>query len=358
MHLDLDAFFCSVEESLNPELKTKPVVIGADPKEGKGRGVVSTCSYSARKFGIHSAMPISQAYKLCKDAIFLRPQYHLYSQYSKGIMHIVKNYANKFQQTGMDEAFLDVSDSANDFSDAKIIAIKIKTEILEKYKITCSIGIANNKLVAKIASDLQKPDAIVIVDDAKALLAPLPIRKLYGIGKKTEPKIRELGIETIGDLAEFDKEKLIKRFGTYGLYLSLSAQGQGSDFIGYDRGRSSISNERTFFEDTSDFAKVGYTIRKLCKEIHETLITEQFTYRTISIKIRLQDFSTFSRSHSIMFASLSKEIIYQSALDLCTEFEGKVIRLIGVRVSNLAKVQGQRTIHDYMARDQSESIAI
>ena len=182
MHVDLDAFYAAVEERKHPENKGKPVVIGADPKDGEGRGVVSTCNYEARRFGIASAMPISRAWKLCREAVFLPVNLKLYKKVSANIMKILKSYADKFEQVGIDEAFLDVSKRAGDFEKAEMLAKAIKEEIREKERLTCSIGIGPNKMVAKIASDFQKPEGLTVVEekDAEKFLAPLQVDRLWG----------------------------------------------------------------------------------------------------------------------------------------------------------------------------------
>jgi len=346
-HIDMDAFFTSCEENYNPELKNKSVVVGSDPKEGQGRGVVSTCNYSARKFGIHSAMPISQAYKLNPKATFIRPNFQLYVKTSKKIMAIIKSYSDKFQKAGLDEAYLDVSDKTSDFAEAKTLAVQLKNEIFENEKITCSIGIANNKLLAKIASDYQKPDGITVVQENKKFLKPLKIRKLYGVGPKTEVKLKAMKIETIGQLAEYNKETLIKRFGVYGNYLSLSANGKGNDIVSQDYGRKTIGHERTFFEDVEDFTLIEETIKKLSNLVHHRLIEEKYTYKTVSIKVRLYNFDTYTRALTLNFSTNRKDMITKTAKLLFKEFIGQKIRLIGIRLSNLEETQDQRTINDF-----------
>jgi len=348
LHIDMDCFFAAIEISRNLKLNGKPVVIGADPRNGNGRGVVSTCSMEARKFGIHSAMPITQAYRLCPKAIFLKPHFKIYSKTSKKIMQILKNYSDKFQQVGVDEAYLDITDKVLGWADAKILAYKIKNEIFEKLNLTCSIGLANNKLVAKIASDHNKPDGITIVHNNKKFLKNLPIRKLRGVGKKMEPKLKNLGIKTIGQLASFNKEKLINKFGVYGLYLNLSANGNGSDFVAQEYGRKSIGHERTFFDDLNNLDEIDEVIEKLSQDIHERLLEEHYVYKTISIKIRLHNFDTYTRALTLRYLCNSKEIIIKIAKSLFREFLGSKIRLIGIRVSNLEDFEHQRTLEQYI----------
>src|SRR5512136_65468 len=210
LHIDLDAFFPSVEVREHPELKGKPVVVGADPKEGKGRGVVSSASYEARKFGIRSAMPISRAWKLCPDSVFLRPHFDLYVPASNSIMRILKSHADKFEQGWIDEAYLDISNKVKDFDEAAEFAKRLMEEVLEKEKLTCSIGVAPNKLVAKIASDFKKPYGLTIVkpEDVQSFQFPLPVGKIPGVGATTERALKELNIETVHDLASAKPEML------------------------------------------------------------------------------------------------------------------------------------------------------
>lgn len=350
LHLDMDAFFAACEEKANPELKGKPVVIGADPKNGFGRGVVSTANYEGRKYGIKSAMPISRAYRLNPDAIFLPPNFSLYGKISKNIMGILKNHSEKFQQISIDEAYLDITGAAANFDDAKCIALKIKNEIMEKEKLACSIGIASNKLIAKIASDYNKPNGLTVInpEENKNFLENLPVRKLYGVGPKTEFKLRELGIKTIRNLAAFNKEKLIDIFGVYGLYLHLSANGIGDDFVAEEYGRLSIGRETTFEYDVRDFDIINKTIEEISDEIFKELKAENYLYRTVGIKIRLHNFKTFTRSKTLHCLRCDKESIARAAKELSREFNGDRIRLIGVRISNLEELKGQKTIEEFV----------
>jgi DNA polymerase IV (archaeal DinB-like DNA polymerase) len=346
----MDAFFAACEEMKNPELKKKPLVIGADPKNGAGRGVVSTANYLARKYGIHSAMPISRAYKLYPDANFLKPDFSLYTDSSRKIMKILKSYTDRFQQVSIDEAYLDITDYAETFVEAKIFALKIKNEIFDKVGLTCSIGIANNKLIAKIASDQNKPDGLTIIqeDGNKSFLDPLSVRKLYGIGPKTEYKLHNLSIKTIGQLADYSKEKLIDIFGVYGLYLHLSANGYGSDFVAEEYGRISIGKERTFFKDIQNFDEIYATIDKISDSIFKELEDKSYLYRTVSIKIRMHDFKTFTRAKTLHTLRCDKDSISNTAKELSREFYGDKIRLIGIRVSNLEELDGQKKLEDYV----------
>ena len=227
LHVDLDAFFPSVEARENPELKSKPLVVGADPKGGTGRGVVSSASYEARIFGVRSAMPISRAWKLCPDCVYLRPNFELYVAASNNIMKLLKSHSDKFEQGGIDEAYLDVSSKVENFDEAGDLARKIMDEILNQEHLSCSVGVGPNKIVAKIASDFRKPFGLTVVEekDVKGFLFPLRVGKLPGVGPKTERSLMELKIETIGDLASTKPEALTRLFGVWGTRLQKFANG-------------------------------------------------------------------------------------------------------------------------------------
>jgi DNA polymerase IV (DinB-like DNA polymerase) len=227
LHMDMDSFFASVEVRENPSLRGLPVIVGADPKRGTGRGVVSTASYEARRCGVRSGMPISRAYHLCPDAVFLPVNFPLYIATSERIMQIVSGYGEGLEPVSIDEAYLDVT-KAGSFDAAVELAVRMKEEIRSKEYLTCSIGIGPSRVVAKIASDMQKPDGLTIVrpEEVDTFLGPLPVRKLPGIGKKTEKELIERGISTIGQLAGTDIQVLQSLFGMWGVYMHTLALGQ------------------------------------------------------------------------------------------------------------------------------------
>jgi len=220
-HVDLDAFYASVEIRSNQSYRGVPLIIGADPKDGKGRGVVITCSYEARKFGVRSAQPISVAFKLCPTAVYVRPNFELYDEVSGDVMGLLKRFADKFEQASIDEAYMDVTQICNRYGGSVELAKHVKAELESTERLTCSIGIAPNKSTAKIASDMKKPNGLTYVDPtrAKEFLAPLPVSKISGIGKKTEQKLNELGIKTIGELAIYPTGKLYEEFGKNAVWL-------------------------------------------------------------------------------------------------------------------------------------------
>ena len=347
MHVDMDAFFTSVEERHNPELKGKPVIVGADPR--KRRGVVSACNYESRKYGIHSAMPISMAYSLCPHAVFLPVNFPLYYRASYSIMKILGAYSDKLEQISVDEAFLDVSKRASGYDEAEALAKQIKNSIKEKEGITCSVGIAPNKLVAKIASDYNKPDGITVVEPqrVKDFLFPLPSRKLYGIGRKTEEALKSLGIETVGDIANYGKQRLIDYFGKWGLAMHLFANGIDDSEVEEHGEAKSVSREVTFEEDTNDANVLEETITGIAESLSSEL--ENFSFRTVTLKIRFSNFETHTKQKTFQRAVQSADEIRSTAKYFLARFlaSKKKIRLIGVRLSNLEEKRNQSTISEF-----------
>lgn len=339
LHVDLDAFFPSVEVREHPELKGKPVVVGADPKEGKGRGVVSSASYKARKFGIKSAMPISRAWKLCPDCVYLRPHFDLYVPASNNIMMILKSHADKFEQGGIDEAYLDISSRVKDFDEAGEFAKRLMQEVFEKEELTCSIGVAPNKMIAKIASDFKKPYGLTVVkeEDVKDFLFPLDVRKIPGVGPKSERRLKALNIETIRDLAFTDPEILRRLFGVWGARLHEFANGIDNSEVIEEYETKSIGRDTTFEKDVDDQEQILQVLDGLAEEVHEDVIANGFKFKTITVRIRYQHFDTHTRSRSLSFPTNDQDILKNNAKRLIAPFlrGRKKIRLIGVRVSSL-----------------------
>ena len=347
-HIDMDHFFTAVEERERPELKGKPVVVGADPKEGKGRGVVSTCNYEARKFGVRSGMPISRAWKLSPDAVYLPINYPLYTKVSNEIMDILRGYAGKFEQWGIDEAFLDVTSKARDYAEAEALARQIKKEVLEKEKLTCSIGIGPNKIVAKVASDFQKPDGLTLVkeEDTEKFLAPLPVRKLLWIGRKTEEKLAKLEIKTISDLARYDPTVLIEVFGAMGTQMCLMAHGIDRSEVEERSGIKSISRDVTFEKDTSDTSFILDALDRLSEEVHEDVWKQSLYFKTVTVRVRYENFETHTHSKTLPLITNSLDDLKKTARELTLPHlrPEREIRLVGVRVSNFTSTQKQKTL--------------
>jgi len=341
LHVDLDAFFPSVEVREHPELKGRPVVVGADPKEGKGRGVVSSASYEARKFGVRSAMPISRAWKLCPDCVYLRPHFDLYIKASNSVMQILKSHADKFEQGGIDEAYLDISAQVKDFDEAGEFAKGMMAEVLNKERLTCSIGIGPNKMVAKIASDYRKPYGLTVIkeEDVKAFLSTLKVGKLPGVGPKTEQRLKELKIETVGDLASLNPEALARSFGVWGTRLYEYANGIDQSKVIEEYETKSIGREVTFEQDTDNADLVLGLLDDLAEEVSQEVIANAFKFKTITVKVRYQHFDTHTRAKSLQFPTNDLDILRNNAKRLIAPYlrAGKKVRLIGLRVSTLVR---------------------
>jgi DNA polymerase IV (DinB-like DNA polymerase) len=346
--LDMDHFYTALEEREHPEIKGKTVIVGSDPKEGKGRGVVSTSNYEARKSGVRSGMPISQAWSLCPRAVYLPPNFSLYIQVSGEIMEIARKYAVKFEQWGIDEAFLDVSDKVGDWAGAELLARQIKQEIKEKEGITASIGVGPSKLVAKVASDYQKPDGLTIVkeEEVEKFLDPLPVRKLLWVGRKTEAKLKELGVETIGDLARYDPTELSSMFGVMGLQMHLMAKGIDKSEVEERVGVKSVSHETTFKEDTADSTTIFQALDGLCEDVLKETVDQHLLFKTVTVKIRYQGFETHTRSKTLPFLTNRLRDLQKTANELLFTYfqKNRKVRLIGVRVSSLVSSEKQRTL--------------
>ncbi|MGB9134403.1 MAG: DNA polymerase IV [Candidatus Bathyarchaeia archaeon] len=347
-HVDMDQFYAAVEEREHPELRGKPVVVGADPKGGSGRGVVSTSNYEARKYGVRSGMPISRAWKLCPEAVYVQPNYQLYIEASSRIMGILRKYADKFERWGLDEAFLDVGSKVSSFEEARWLAETVKREVYEKERLTCSIGVGPNKLIAKIASDFKKPNGLTVVKEGEAegFLAPLPVRKLLWVGKKTERKLNEMGIKTIGDLAKYDVSVLTEKFGVMGTQYYLSAYGMDNSEVS-ERGEiKSIGRETTFEEDTADSSIVFEAMDRLGGEIIEELVEGKLLFKTVTVKIRYENFETHTHGKTLHFYTGSLQSLEKTARELIQPYfsRNRKVRLVGVRVSNFASGRKQKTL--------------
>lgn len=337
LHVDMDAFFAAVEQRNHPEYRGKPVIVGADPKGGKGRGVVSTCSYEARKFGVHSAMPISRAYKLCPQGIYVWPNGKLYAQVSKEIFEIFYEFTDAVEPLSIDEAFLDVTGSMRLFGSGDEIARKIKQRIVEKEKIIASVGVAPNKYLAKIASDLEKPDGLVVVEPDKIdeFLFPLDISRLWGAGKKTQETLRKMNIHTIGELAAFPLDVLDKKLGKMGKHFYYLAHGIDERPVHASQGVKSVSNEHTFDKDVLDEQVVLSMLLKLSEKVGYRLRKKELRGKTIHLKLRYDNFSTITRNKTLPGPINDTATIYRiiESLFKANYQKGRRIRLTGVGIS-------------------------
>ncbi len=335
--MDMDAFFAAVEQKRRPELSGRPVVVGGSGDPTK-RGVVSTASYEARTFGIHSAMPLRTAYNLCPQGVFLPVDYAEYSRVSHIIKNVLREFSPVMEDIGIDEAFLDISGSERH---SKEIAVDIKRRIREETGLTCSIGIGPNKLLAKIASDMQKPDGLTIIgeNDVAAKIWPLPVRKLRGVGPKTEAHLNAMGIKTVGDLTALTSEVLVKHFGkSYGRYLYEASRGIDDRPLVTHWEPKSMSRETTFERDVSDWQVLAKTLVGLEKEVVEDILRHGYRARAVTVKIRFSDFETRTRAKTMEEYVDSEDEIRKAAFECLNRFEfKKKVRLVGMRLSGLKK---------------------
>jgi len=339
----MDAFFVSVEELFDPSLKGKPVVVGGRPNE---RGVVSAASYVARKFGVHSAMPLRTAYKLCPQAIFVDGHPDRYRDYSHKVYDVLVSFSPLVEMASIDEAYLDMSGTERLHGPPLRAAHLLHQKMKEQTALNCSIGIAASRLVAKISSDQAKPNGVlwIIPGREAAFLAPLDVRKVPGVGKVTEKNLHTLGIRKVGDLARLDEAFLEERFGKWGMALAgksrgLDAGGWFDAEIGAGEGPKSISHEHTFGEDTADIPKLESTLSRLCEMVGRRLREHRLHARTIQLKLRYTDFSTITRAHSVPRATQLDTELFEEIRELFRRNwrAGATVRLLGVHVSGWAE---------------------
>lgn len=350
VHVDMDAFFASVEQLDHPEHMGKPVIVGADPAGGKGRGVVAACSYEARKFGIHSAMPISHAYNRCPAGIFLRPRMERYAEISHMVFCIFERFTPDIEPISVDEAFLDISGSFHLFGTPEDTCRKIKETVKQVTGLTASVGLAPNMMTAKIASDLKKPDGLVIVtsEGLTDFLDPLPVSRLWGVGERTLEHLHNMGIRTIGALARTSGDLLEGTFGKSGRHLWLLARGIDERPVESGYSARSVSNEYTFNSDSHDEDKIKDVIMQLSEKVSHRMRKDGLKGRTITLKIRFTGFQTFTRATTLERDTNYVDDIYKGAASKLVEFDikGKGVRLVGVKVSNLASSSGDILLFD------------
>jgi DNA polymerase-4 len=340
LHVDLDAFFAAVEQRDRPELRGRPVVVGGGGPND--RGVVSAASYEARRFGIRSAMPLRTAAALCRDAIFVPVDGRKYVAVSRQVMDILRRYTPLVEPISIDEAFLDVAGSEMLHGSPVDIARQIRADIAREVRLTASVGVATCKLVAKVASDLCKPDALVVVEpgDEAAFLAPLPISRLWGVGDRTAAALGDYGVHTIGDLAALPDDLLLRRFGKQGPVLAARARGiDGSPVAGGEAARS-VSHEHTFDVDTSDPEVLERTLLAITEGVAGRLRAGEMRARTVSVKVRDSSFVTVTRQRTLDQPTDQTEVLFQAALELARpQMRGIKVRLLGVAASQLGEAQ-------------------
>jgi DNA polymerase IV (DinB-like DNA polymerase) len=348
MLMDLDYFFAQAEQVRNPTIKDRPVVVCVYSGRTENSGAVSTANYLAREFGVKSGMPIASAKKKLEnvEAVFLPVDHEYYEIVSEKVMAILRAYADSFEQVGIDEAYLDVSRRVNgDYEKARQTAVEIKDEIRKQENLTCSIGVGPNKLIAKIAADAQKPDGLTIIrpEQVTGFLSPLPIDRLIGVGRKTVEKMRPLGIATVGDLAKYDVQRLIEKFGKVsGVYFHNASLGIDDEPVQEKGEIESIGRIATLKVDTLDLTVILEKTNELAKEIHATVMQQGVSFKTVSIMAVMTDMSNRSRSKTLENSTNSSEVLNETVKELFEKFLNESaleIRRVGVKVSSFIKEQ-------------------
>ncbi|NJD07169.1 MAG: DNA polymerase IV [Methylococcaceae bacterium] len=340
IHVDMDAFYAAVEQRDFPQYRGLPVVVGGAPDS---RGVVSTASYEARRFGIRSAMPAAHAYRLCPEAVFLRPRFEAYREASRQVREILLRYTGLVEFLSLDEAFLDVSGCSQFQGSATLIAQDIKQRVREITGLTVSAGVSYNKFLAKIASDLEKPDGLCLITPKQApgFIEKLPIGRFHGVGKATEARMAALGIATGGDLRAWDRDQLVRRFGKAGHGYYLMARGIDERPVVADRARKSLGAELTFASDSTDLARLLAQLRELAEQVLAELGAKGLQARTLTVKIKYGDFTSIGRSKTMRraFGSGAELLPHLDELLEKTEAGSRPVRLVGVTLSGLEEVE-------------------
>ncbi len=335
IHIDMDAFFASVEQLDNPELRGKPVAVGGSGE----RSVVAAASYEARKFGVRSAMPSITAKRLCPDLIFVRHHFERYNQISGRVMEIFRDYTDVIEPLSIDEAFLDVTHDKKKIGSATIIAKKIRAEIREKTGLTASAGISVNKFLAKIASDINKPDGLFLIrpEEAEKFIEGLPVEKFYGIGKVTAAKMHKLGIHKGFDLKQWDMPDLVRNFGKAGVFFYDIVRGKDDRPVEPDQERKSVGTELTYEKDLTTSFEIIAELYKLEKELMDRLGHAETAGRTITLKVKFSDFRQLTRSKTLQYYIRDFDMLHREVSKIRKEMslEGVRIRLLGISISNL-----------------------
>jgi DNA polymerase-4 len=347
LHLDVDAFFASVEEILDPSLKGKPIIVGARPEQ---RGVVASASYAARAFGVHSAMPTAQALRLCPQAIVIPPRHKVYGEYSARMMSILSEYSSLIEPLSLDEAFLDMTGCEARWGSPEELARRLQKRLEGELGLSTSIGLASNKLVAKIASGLEKPHGFVVVPQGREaeFLAPLPVEKLWGVGEVTARSLHEMGVFTIGQLARLPAAQLEARFGRRGSDLYRHARGIDDSPVVAEREEKSLSREVTFAEDIGDGRVLRKTLLSLSEDAARQLRKRGLRGRTVKLKLRYADFQTLTRQVTLDAPTDLEQVIFDQAARLLERAwdKRKKVRLIGVGVSKFEPEERQLSLFE------------
>ncbi len=342
VHLDLDAFYAAVEVLENPDLAEQPILVGGNPQ---GRGVVATASYAARAYGARSAMPMARAVRLCPDAVVLTPRHDLYRGYSRRVMRILHDEVPAVEETSIDEAYLDVTEQLQRWEDSVSVASRLQQRVRDEIGLSASLGVATNKLVAKVASDHDKPGGLTVVrpGDEAAFLAPLTVQVIWGIGPVTADQLAALGVTTVDDLARVPKAVLVQHFGRLGEEMARRARGIDNRPVVTEHDRKSVSRERTFRHDLKTLTSLKRVLWRLSRSVAQRLERERVEAETIAIKLRYHDFETLTRQTTLGVPTRADIEIYGAALALMTEAweRGRPVRLLGVGGYNLSPPTGQ-----------------
>ncbi len=348
IHIDMDAFYASVEQRDAPELVGLPVVVGGQPK---GRGVVAACSYEARAFGIHSAMPSSEAYRRCPQAIFIRPRFSAYQAVSEEVHRVFREYTDQVEPLSLDEAYLDVTESTLFNGSALRLAQDIRRVIFQRTKLIASAGVSYNKFLAKIASDFDKPDGCYCIPpaDGPAFVQQLPVKRFHGIGRATEARMHSLGIETGDDLRQWSLLELQKEFGKSAEYYYYAARGIDHRPVRVERTRKSMGNERTFGENLTNADEMLTVITDLSDQLIQKLNERELVANTLNLKLRYADFTTLTRAHKVPkgvftqpLAKRTLPYLLQRALEQRPQRGPAHVRLLGVSFSGLSNADDER----------------
>ena len=338
LHVDMDAFYASVEIRDDPSLAGKPVAVGG---AANARGVIAAASYAARAFGVRSAMPTGQALQLCPQLVLVPPHFEKYTAESRRIMHIFRSYTPLVEPLSLDEAFLDVGGCERLFGDALSIGRAIKRDILRETGLVASIGVASSKFITKLASDMDKPDGFRVIkpDEVERVLAPLPVSSIFGVGPRTAKRLEALGVRTIGDLAARDRDEVMRRFGASGAWIHDLAHGVDTRRVTARREEKSYSQERTFPKDIADREELRLRLLEFCEELAIRLRDAGLRGRTVTLKARYSDFKTLTRTQSLAFSTNVGVRFYSAARDLLERIPAGALRLLGLQVSNLEDVR-------------------
>lgn len=336
IHVDMDAYYAAIEQRDDPELRGKPICVGGGPH---GRGVVTTCSYEARKFGIHSAMGSSRAYRLCPEAIFVRPRFDVYVSVSKQIRKIFREFSDTVEPVSLDEAYLDVTENKNGMENPEDIAIMILERIWEETGLTASAGVSFNKFLAKVGSDFNKPNGITVIkpEEADDFIDKLPIRKFIGVGRVTEKRMKKFGIETGADLKRYSKEELKEMFGKSGAYFYYMSHGMDSSRVGHCGSRRSIGAERTLQENSDDLEELLERLEKIAQSLSKRMKKQGIRGRTVTLRVKYHNFRRITRSKTCIGSVEDPEVIMKNIrrLVLKTELGNVKARLVGIAITNL-----------------------